>query len=327
MLIKSQIRCFVFHFYKAQGMEEVHDSYHGQQDTGTRRLSKRWCLTVFDDVWTPTFTPDMKFAVWQRERCPQSQRIHVHIYVRFVSRKRMAAVKNAFARQDMHCEVSRGTEEECTNYCEKEESRIEAGARWGTYDANEGKQGRRSDLEAIYTKAKAGTPVGQIADEHPGDYIRYHSGIDALIAQVAPKPPLARDVVVIIFWGPTGTGKTHRIMHQYPDCYCVRPGRDPWGHYKGEECVFFDEFDWTKWTCQEMNQYLDKWRVLLDARYRNRYAEWTRVAICANSSPVTWWPSVDLLLVQAFRRRIATACFHVVNRDTPLEELVNTPTF
>lgn len=308
-------------------MEEVHDSYHGQPDTGPRNMSKRWCLTVFDDVWTPTFTPDMKFAVWQRERCPQTQRIHVHIYVRFVGRKRMAAVKNAFARQDMHCEVARGTEEECTNYCEKEESRLEAGARYGTYDANEGKQGRRSDLDAISDKCKQGIALKNIAEEHPGDYIRYHAGINALHAKVAPKPPAAREVQVLVFWGPTGTGKTHRIMNSFPDCYPVIAGRDPWGNYQGEECVFFDEFDWEKWTIQDMNRYLDKWRVLLDARYNNRYAAWTRVAICANSSPVGWWPNAALLLVQAFRRRIATACYYVANREQTLEEMENTPTF
>ena len=118
--------------------------------------SKRWCLTVHDDTWTPTFTQDMAFAVWQRERCPETGRLHVHVYVRFNTRKRMNTVKNAFARQDAHCEIAKGNEQQCTDYCEKEESRVEAGARWHpeNFKPDEGKQGKRSDLEAIAASAR-----------------------------------------------------------------------------------------------------------------------------------------------------------------------------
>ncbi|AUM61892.1 Rep [uncultured virus] len=310
-------------------MEEVHEAFHGAEGAGPRQMSKRWMLTVFDDVWTPTFTEDMKYAVWQRERCPSTGRIHVHIYVRFVGKKRMSAVKNAFCRQDMHCEVARGSEAEATEYCEKEETRIEAGVRWkpANFDAAEGKQGRRSDLEAIAAKCKEGASIAAIAEAHPGDYIRYHAGINALHEQVAPKPPAAREVQVIVLWGATGTGKTHRIMTQFPECYPVIWGRDPWGHYQGEDCVLFDEFDWEKWSIQEMNRFLDKWRCLLDARYRNRYAAWTRVAICANSCPSSWWPNAPVLLLQSIRRRIATSCYKVLSKEQEIEDMEQTPTF
>jgi len=308
-------------------MEEIHDAFHSNEDANPRAMSKRWMLTVFDDHWVPTFTPDMAYAVWQRERCPSTQRLHVHVYVRFYGKKRMSTVKNTFARQDMHCEVARGSEEEATAYVEKEESRVEAGARFGTYDANEGKQGRRSDLVAIFNKCKTGASLVVIAEEHPGDYIRYHSGINALHAKVAPKPPSFRLVEVICFWGATGTGKTHRTMTTYPDCYPVVPGRDPWGNYNGEDTVFFDEFDHEKWSIQQMNSICDKWRFLLDCRYNNKYAAWTRVVICANSSPLTWWPTAQLALVQAFRRRLGAGCRLVLNQEQSTEDMEVTPRF
>lgn len=291
--------------------------------------SKRWCLTVFDNVWTPSFTQEMAFAVWQRETCPDTGRIHVHIYVRFIGRKKLQTVKNIFMRADAHLEIAQGNEEECTAYCEKEESRLEAGARWNpaNYDAKIGMQGRRSDLEAIATKCQEGVSIKSIATDHPGDFIRYHAGIQALHAQVAPKPPLQRDVQVLILWGVTGQGKTHRIMNSFEDCYCVKPGRDPWGMYRGEECVFFDEFKWQQWTIQDMNRYLDKWRVLLDARYRDTYGVWTRVAICANDSPVTWYSDQSWPIVQAFRRRIQTSSYLVLSKEQKLEDMEQTPNF
>lgn len=290
--------------------------------------SNRWMCTVFDNVWTPTFTPEMLFATWQRETCPETGRIHVHIYVRFQGRKRMQTVKNIFMRADMHCERAQGTEAECTDYCEKE-PRLEAGTRWNpnNYDGNIGKQGRRTDLEAISEKCSAGTSIREIALAHPGDFIRYHAGIQALHAQVAPRPPVARDVTITIYWGRTRLGKTHRVMTRYPDCYCVKPGRDAWGLYRGEECIFFDEFNWKQWPITEMNRYLDKWRVLLDCRYRDSFAAWTHVAICANSSPVSWYSNEDWPLVEAFRRRIEHSSFLVLSQEQTDEEMEQTPNF
>lgn len=292
--------------------------------------SKRWCLTVFSESWVPTFTHDMAFAVWQRELCPETNRPHVHVYVRFNNRKRMNTVKNAFARQDAHCEIAQGNEQQCTDYCEKEESRIEAGARWHpeNFKADEGKQGKRTDLEAIAEKCKANTPLATIAAEHPSDYIRYHSGIQALHMLIAPKPPERRDIIVRLLWGPTGNGKTHRVMTAYPDCYCVKPGRDPWGAYRQEAVVFFDEFDYHSWTIQQMNQYLDIWRILLDARYNDRYAAWTRVFICSNDNPASFYPEAGPNLIAAFRRRLSNgACRLVTDKETPLEELPINPAF
>lgn len=292
--------------------------------------SKRWCLTVFDDAWIPTFNAEAVFAVWQRELCPDTGRLHVHVYVRFSTRKKMTTVKNYFQRQDAHCEITQGSEEQATAYCEKEESRSEAGSRWNpqNYNPNEGKQGRRSDLDDIATKCKEGVSIAAIAEAHPGDFIRYHSGIQALHATVAPKPPAEREVSVIVMWGATGTGKTHLVMHAFPDCYAVKLGRDPWGMYRGEDCVFFDEFDWTKWPLQDMNRYLDKWRCLLDSRYHDRYAAWTRVVICMNDSPVTLYSEgVSWPLVLAFRRRIASSCYLRTSQEQELAEMEQTPNF
>ena len=44
----------------------------------------------------------------------------------------------------------------------------------------------------------------------------------------------------------------------------------------------------------------------LDARYHNKYAAWTRVVICANSSPPHWYPNEAPSLLDAFRRRLMT---------------------
>lgn len=143
-----------------------------------------------------------------------------------------------------------------------------------------------------------------IAQSHPECFIKYHVGIKELVRLSAPVPPLRRQVTVTVIWGKTGTGKTWRVTGKYPEAYMVEPGRDPWGSYNGEEVIVFDEFDPTKWSIQEMNRYLDIYRLQLNCRYMNKYAHWTRVYILSNSSPERWYYAFDPELQAAFLRRI-----------------------
>lgn len=299
-------------------------------------MAERWCFTIHvggpapeaaaaadaNPPYVPPFSAvEMAYMVYQLEAAPTTGALHWQGYVRFFSRKRMSTVKRLLEREDAHLEKARGSEEENRNYCQKEGGSMKA--EHGTYDATAGKgQGHRSDLDAIADKLKAGAHLNQVASEHPTDYIRYHSGIEALALRVAPAPAMSREVLVTVLWGPTGVGKTHRVMHQYPDAYQVEPGRDPWGHYTNQEVVVFDEFDWSKWTIQQMNRFLDKWRCLLDARYHNRYAAWTRVVILANSSPLSWWPEErSQALIDSFRRRVRGHVLRVQNRDETYDEM------
>ena len=166
----------------------------------------------------------------------------------------------------------------------------------------------------------------QIAQEHSGDFIRYHSGIEKLHQLTAPPPPIARDVAVWVLWGATGTGKTHRVMTNHPNCYVVAGrGRDPWGQYNGEAVLLMDEFDWEKWSVQEMNKITDKWRYLLDARYHDRYAAWTQIYICSNETPTAWWPNASQPLIESIRRRLRPGVRQVSSQAPTLDEIKAMP--
>lgn len=290
--------------------------------------TKRWMITIFSEE-DPVVPLPVAYGTWGKETCPTTGRVHSHMYLRFEKKCRMSTLKNRLERDDAHCEPAKGTEKQCRDYCwsegeheDKLPHRLAKGPEIGMFDAGMG-QGKRSDLEEIAADAKAGATERYIAEKYSSDFIRYSAGIRNFIAVVAPKPPLMRDVLVTLLWGPTGTGKTHRCLTAYPDLYCVKPGRDPWGLYRGELTILFDEFDWEAWKIQDMNRYLDKWRVMLDARYNDRYGVWTRVLICANSPPQSWWPSAAPLLKDAFTRRIRGQTYLVEQREPDLNGLLN----
>lgn len=287
----------------------------------------RWTFTVLSPGdWTPPLAfvesiQEPHYMVWQREVCPRTGTEHIQGYVRFNKRRYMKFVKEAFLnRGNAHVELAHGNEEQNKVYCSKEATRKPdtVPVELGEYDAKAGTQGRRSDLEEIAEKIKSNVSTRQIAEEYPGDFIRYHMGIEALAGKLQRPPMNARNVVVFYLYGPTGTGKTHRCRTQIPDLFEVMPGRDPWGGYSGQTTVLFDEFNWEKWSVQEMNKYLDKWPCKLDCRYRDTYAAWTRVVICANSPVEANWPMAAGPLRAALRRRI-TREIHVLDREQEID--------
>lgn len=271
--------------------------------------SARW-IFVFNNPpvdWAPPQNAsEVEYMCWQRERGEAGGTEHVQGYIRFKKRTRFNTAKRYFCVPEVHLEVARGNEQQNKAYCSKEETRVAGPWEFGVYKADAGTQGKRTDLDAIAADIKQGKSVKEVAEQHPSDYIRYHTGIEKFAQLFKPLPPVERAIKVVCLWGATGTGKTHRVRTQFPEAYGVTNGRDPWGNYNGQAVILFDEYDWTKWSIQDMNRYCDKWRCSLDCRYRDRYAEWTLVVICSNSEPYDWWPAENQLLRQAFWRRIVS---------------------
>lgn len=281
-------------------------------------MSKRWCITVHVaniEEFTPAslFPSDrVDYACWGFETCPDTGRLHWHLYLRMRTRSRMETVKRFLNRDDAHCEIAKGNEQQCKDYCFKDGNNT---GEYGEFKADEGKQGKRSDLEEIATKLNGGTSIKDIAQQHPADYIRYHGGIAAYALAIV-NPPAQREVTVLWLWGPTGTGKTHRVLTTYPDCFTVTPGRSPWDGYTGQSVILFDEFTGeANWPIDSMKRILDKWRMQLDRRYNNAFAAWTRVVICSNSSPVTFYQNSAGPDLEAFRRRIYGNCRLVTQKE------------
>lgn len=271
--------------------------------------SDRWCFTKFtdDENWKPRETEDVAFCIWQQEKCPDTGRLHMQGYIRFKKPTRFGAVLEYFAGPGtpIHIDVARGNERQAgRDYCAKENSRVAGPWEFGTEDPMAGTKGRRTDFEEIKEKFKQGAGLRQIAEEYTSQYVMYHQGIEKMKDLVTPPPPPEREVKTLVMWGKTGTGKTHRARTMWPEIFSVEPGKWPWDSYRGQEMILFDEFDYTKWTIQQMNKFCDKWRLELDCRYNPKWAEWKGVIICANSEPYTWWPNEQQLLREAFWRRI-----------------------
>jgi hypothetical protein len=283
-----------------------------KNDNNKDNQSNRWFLTcnnpgdfTLESVWDPEY---LVYMVGQKEKAPTTGTEHIHAYIVFKSKKRFSTVKNwakAKFPNEPDIEKCEGNEKQNKIYVTKPEDRIAGPWEFGKYDEFRGISGKRTDLIRIYNMIKAGKNFKEIAESYPGDVIRYTSNIQNMIMSIQPTPPIQRDVRVMTLWGPTGVGKTHRILTTFPDIYQVIPGRDPWGNYQGETEILFDEFQENSWTIQQLNRFLDKWRCKLDSRYHDRYAMWTKVFICANSDPQYWYMGEkNGALIESLHRRL-----------------------
>lgn len=273
----------------------------------------RWCFTLNNppDGFRLPDCPDVAYAISSLERGKEGT-VHLQGYVRFVARKRMTQLK-ALWRSPMeraHWEPAKGTEEQNKAYCSKPETHV-AGP-WElkpeNFKATEGKQGRRSDLESVVSGCKSHKSLVSIAEESPEAFIKYPTGIKTLhqlLGRDQRYKSEPREIEVYVLWGPTGTGKTHRVRSAFHGVYEVVPGRGPWDQYEGQEEILFDEFDPKKWPIRDMNRYCDKWPCKLDARYMDNFAAWKKVFICANDPPSSWWQEEGPKPRNAFLRRIS----------------------
>jgi hypothetical protein len=122
-------------------------------------------------------------------------------------------------------------------------------------------------------------------------------------------------VCVTVFWGPTGTGKSHRVFSTWDieDFYVVpeQHGNSVWlDGYDGEEIAVFDDFNWEEIPIKTFLRLLDKWPVTAQVKNGMTYPCWTKVYITSNINPVHWYPNAHPEHQNALMRRLETGGIH-----------------
>lgn len=304
-------------------MEPSHDDAVAVADFQNKSQLTRCILTLQVPDGTDPVPPAVDlafvdFACYQLEAAPSTGKLHWHLYLRFSQKKRFNQVQAMYPGAWIgRC---KGSEAQCIKYCSKEETFVPGDghrAQLGQPKLHAGKQGHRSDLDDVADMVKNNASLVEIAEAHPTAVIRYSAGIEKLKTILAPPVPLMRRLEVVVLWGPGGTGKTYRVRHLFQDdIYCPTAGdTHPWDKYEDQDCLFLDEFNPAHWDPQLLNMMLDPYRVQLPCRYQNKMARWTKVYICTNLDPMTFYDQSVVAVQQAVRRRLFTGCFHVTARQ------------
>lgn len=233
---------------------------------------------------------------------------HQHAYVEFKLSQRWSFVFRLFNEPGCHIERARGTANQAITYANKEGNVFTYGR------VKVRTPGRRSDLEsAIALLERPGYRISELDYEMPGVAARYGRWAQRIASDVLRRRQTGpRRVSCRLFWGPTGTGKSHRAFAigaaSDGGSYVVpiQHGSSTWlDGYEGESVGIFDDFTGGI-PLRTMLRLLDKWRVTGQIKGGMTYPIWDSVLITSNLEPHEWYPNAHPEQLNALMRRLET---------------------
>lgn len=109
---------------------------------------------------------------------------------------------------------------------------------------------------------------------------------------------------VFVLWGPTGTGKTRFAHDQIMNTSSWSPGDYAWfDGYIGQDIVIFDDYR-GEYPLQMLLKLLDRYPMRVPVK--GGFTTWRprKVYITSNLSPRAWYPTEDLVSIDALFRRL-----------------------
>jgi len=252
------IACVTGHLVTCVTMQPQNPNY-----VNTRVTSRAWLYTIF--TVGNNFEPDLtslsrvtawfdqlescvtqgkiKYAIGQLERCPNSGRLHIQLYVFYPQPVRLGRLKSLLNLPVGYgwAQPRRGSHQQAVDYCSKEDTRTLGPYEYGRVSDN---QGKRSDIDCGVEALKAGG-LKRVAEESPSLLVKYPRGFDKL-AQYICKPSNAfiKKEVHVLFGEPE-TGKTKWAYLNYPGLFRMpTPSYSSYwaGDYQGQEEVLLDDY-------------------------------------------------------------------------------------
>jgi len=206
-------------------------------------LAKRWCFTVNNPtVDVPYNETVMNYLVWQHEVGEQGTP-HIQGYVELRNSMRMSGLHRLTGLERAHFIVSsrKATAAQNTAYCRKEGGT--GGGIWGEPSPG---SGDRTDLRRL-ADAIRDAPMETLDSEFDECVIRYASGIKYLRGVIYREMRGSdwREPQLLVYWGPSGVGKSRRARLVDPDLYNIpvhECGTTWFDGYEGQKTLLFDDF-------------------------------------------------------------------------------------
>lgn len=246
----------------------------------------------------------MRYLIYSQE-VASTGTPHYQGYVQFLKKVRQTGIKKMgpdWARA--HLVVARGSVEDNKNYCSKDATHVAGPFEFGVPL----RQGTRSDLNAVAEMVLQGSSISAVAASDPCAVIKYSRGLQTL-SFIASKKASAkfRNVLVFVFWGVTGTGKTRSSYDVFgaESIYKLNSSTNStlwFDGYEGERVLILDDFKgWIRF--HELLTLLDGYPYRAPIKGGHTWAAWDVVIITSNT-PSSAWYHVNLDEEAALRRRI-----------------------
>jgi len=268
-----------------------------------RRQGIFWLLTVphpneiCSKLESGTLVEELVWAKGQLEKGKEGGYLHYQIIVGFRKKVSLTGVKRVFGGK-IHAELSRSEAAEA--YCHKEDTRegnpFELGAK-------PIRRNSRTDWEAVWTAAKSGDLESIPANVRVVSY----RTLRAIGSDYATCVGMQRTTYV--FWGSTGTGKSHRAWNEAGEgAYSKCPRSKFWDGYQNQSNIVVDEFRGGI-DVSHLLRWTDRYPVRVEIKGSSRPLNAERIWITSNVNPLDWYPELDVMTKEALMRRLTIIHF------------------
>lgn len=267
--------------------------------------SKYWCFTLNNPTEAETTSLGhlvadtsnvVTFLLYGRER-GESGTPHLQGYLELSRRARLTAVKRLIGIR-CHLERRRGTQQEATVYCQKED---QDPVQYGIKSID--KSGERNDLKNIQQLILSGTSELDIANDYFSRWIVYRRSFERY-RQLNTPNGIRPQLRVYVLWGEAGTGKTRYVYEKYPDLFSVPDSSLKWfDGYNGESTVLIDDYRGDGEDCYIL-KVLDIYPLKVPVK--GDFTEWRpdRIFLTSNLDPSLWHSNVYPALARRIHKTI-----------------------
>lgn len=262
------------------------------------RGTRFWCFTCYDMAKvngviakiTGEETDLVTYFVCQCEECPTTKKQHYQGYIEFRKNISMIHVKAFFDDVTLHLERRRGTSKEASDYCKKQETRFgdQPPFEWGTLSTDN--RGIRSDLSDLYARVRAGASDRDLVEDNPTQYMRNYRAIARVRGLFKPKR--SKPLIVKLFYGAPGTGKTHMAYESAPDLYAVPISDRIWlDGYDGQKTILIDDFAGraSALSLSHLLQLIDNYVCSVQCKGSFTWINCEEIIITSNVHPHDWY--------------------------------------
>lgn len=268
-----------------------------------RRQGIYWILTIPKNNWEPKLENGVKYCKGQLEISHETSYEHWQVLFILERKGSLASIQSILGFTQFHGELCYSNQG-AHDYVWKEDTAV-PGTR---FELGEQPKRRNSsqDWELFFLFAQHGNFNAIPADVR----IRYYPTFKKICNDFAK--PAFMERVCVVYWGPTGSGKSRKAWEEAGvDAYPKNPRTKWWDAYRGQKNVIIDEFRGDI-DVGYILRWLDRYPVLIETKGSGTTLNATHYWITSNLHPDSWYPMLDHDTKQALLRRLT-----IVHIDYP----------
>lgn len=256
--------------------------------------ARNFCFTLnnfTNEQYDAVCAWDCKYLVVGKE-VGESGTPHLQGYVCFVNARSFASVKKLC--NSAHWEVSKGTPDEASTYCKKDDKSF---FEKGTLPLSPAEKGEAEKTR--WADALKAVQEGRLEDVAPDILCVHLKSIEYAAERIQASKRKLDDLVEWQHewrYGETGTGKSMTARQENPGAYIKNPNNVWWDGYKGEEVVIIDDFD--KYQVKQggdMKRWLDKYAFQAESKGKQTMIRPKKIIVTSNYKPEEIWTDEQTL--------------------------------